>query len=81
VFAVAADCPAAEGDLRPAKAQDLVARLGPSDAAPGAAPPVTVVGLPGAAARTQEAEVWPWLLVAALAFVMVELCTLKLFRV
>lgn len=81
VFAAASDCPASEGDLRPVNAEELVAQLSPAGAPPGAAPPVRVIGLPGGMARQEASEVWPWLLVAAVAFIVVELCTLKFFRV
>jgi len=81
VFAVATDCPPSEGDLRPAKAEELVARLAPLNAGPGGSPPVRIVGMAGEAERAEAAEVWPWILVAAVVFFMVELCALKLFRV
>jgi hypothetical protein len=80
VFAAAADCPATEADLRPADADAVAKRLTPGDAS-GTTSQAVVIGLPGGRERQEPTELWPWLLVAALAFIVVELCTLKLFRV
>lgn len=80
VLAVATACPPEESDLRPIAVGALQARLAPaSNAAQGTA--VTVLGAPGIEAPRQSAEIWPWLLVAAIVLLVVELILLKLFRV
>ena len=81
VFAAATACPPEESDLRPVTAGALEAQLAPKTAAPGQAHAVAIVGLPGQAPRQEAAEIWPWLLVAALAFMLSELVLLKAFRV
>ncbi len=81
VFAVATACPPEESDLRPMAAGALEAQLAPKTSAPGHANAVAVVGLPGQTPRQEAAEIWPWLLVAGLAFMLSELVLLKAFRV
>jgi hypothetical protein len=81
VFAVAAACPPEESDLRPIAPGGLEAQLAPKTSVHGRQPSVAIVGLPGQAALKEAAEVWPWLLVAALAFILSELAVLKMFRV
>jgi hypothetical protein len=83
VFAAATACPPDESDLRPVAASALGAQLAPKTAALGqeAQHAVAIAGLPGQPPNQEAAEIWPWLLVAALAFVLSELVLLKVFRV
>jgi len=81
LLAVATACPAAESDLRPMPAAEVAKGLALGSEVPGRKPTVTVLGLEGGAERSETYEVWPWLVVAALVVILLELGTLKFFRV
>jgi hypothetical protein len=78
LLAAASACPPSESDLRPAQGSAVAGALCPTDAGPGA---VTVVGQPGSSPRTGDVDVWPYLIVAAIGVLLMELATLKLFRI
>ncbi len=80
VLAAASACPASESDLRPAQERAVTAALAAAGTPPGART-VTVVGLPGSRERTADLDVWPYLVVAAIGIMLLELATLKMFRI
>jgi len=80
VLAAASACPAGESDLRPAQEGAVTAALSAAGTPPGARR-VTVVGLPGSRERTADLDVWPYLIVGAIGIMLLELATLKLFRI
>ena len=80
-FVASTVCPACESDLRPTDAEALKARLCPPEAGGAAAGrQVTVLGLEGEGRPEEQFELWPWLLVAGVALMVVELAALKAFR-
>jgi hypothetical protein len=87
VLAAASACPAAESDLRPARAEAISAALlagagAPPGGASAAGPrAVTVLGMPGSTQRTADLDVWPYLIVGAIVLMLLELAILKLFRI
>jgi hypothetical protein len=81
VFAAATACPPEESDLRPVTAGALEAQFASKAVTPGHAQAVSIAGLPGQTPPQEAAEIWPWLLVAALALMLSELVLLKVFRV
>ncbi len=80
VLAAASACPASESDLRPAQEGAVTTALA-NAGTPPAARKVTVVGLPGGRERTADLDIWPYLIVAAIGIMLLELATLKLFRI
>lgn len=79
LLAVATTCDAAESDLRPIAAAALEARLADGRSQDGASS-VAVRGTADRPGSEEKAEIWPWLLVAGLVFILLELGLLKLFR-
>lgn len=76
-FAVA--CPSVESDLRPLTAEEVTLALdsGKSDEPQN----VRIFGLDGKDAPAEDREVWAWVMVAAIVCMILELSTLKFFRI
>jgi hypothetical protein len=79
VSSFAAACPPEESDLRPLTAEKVSGLL--ASGGPEASGNLRIYGLDGKDAPAEDREVWAWVMVAAIGCLILELSTLKLFRI